>query len=190
MPSIRYVFNPVALPELAYYPHGNAIECDILAGAADAVLRGLRELEVDRRGSIVIEPVEMAFSGTAAEAEQQLGALAHAPVREEVEAGIREGCHLPSFYVHLVIAGLIGAVGIIANSQILGGSAGCTYQPNSRRSGQVRGLARGQGRSGERGGSACLAGRTAPCRRRVLGGGAAVAALVLAGAPGGPWGSR
>ncbi|MEV1069941.1 DUF389 domain-containing protein, partial [Streptomyces sp. NPDC050263] len=76
---------------------------------------------LDRRGSIVIEPVEMAFSGTAAAAEQQqLGALAHAPVWEEVEARIRaEGTYLPSFYVYLVVAGVIGAVGIITNSQIL-----------------------------------------------------------------------
>lgn len=86
----RYVFNLVALPELAHNPDGDAVECDILAGAANAVLRGLRELELGRRGSIVIEPVEMAFSGVAAEVEQhQLGALAHAPVWEEVEARIR-----------------------------------------------------------------------------------------------------
>jgi uncharacterized hydrophobic protein (TIGR00271 family) len=117
----RYVFNLMVLPELARNPDGDAVECDILAGAANAVLRELRELELDRRGSIIIEPVEMAFSGTAAEAEQQqLGALAHAPVWEEVEARIRaEGTYLPSFYVYLVIAGVIGAVGIITNSQIL-----------------------------------------------------------------------
>ncbi|MEF9880987.1 DUF389 domain-containing protein [Streptomyces sp. P9-A4] len=116
-----YVFNLVVLPGLAQNPDGDAIECDILAGAANAVLRSLRELELDRRGAIVIEPVEMAFSGVAAEAEQQqLGALAHAPVWEEVEARIRaEGTYLPSFYVYLVIAGVIGAVGIITNSQIL-----------------------------------------------------------------------
>lgn len=54
-----------------------------------------------------------------AEAEQ-LGALAHAPVWEEVEARIRaEGTYLPGFYVYLVIAGVIGVVGILTNSQIL-----------------------------------------------------------------------
>ncbi|MFF0449951.1 DUF389 domain-containing protein [Streptomyces sp. NPDC004609] len=121
----RYVFNMVVLPELAHNPDGDAIECDILTGAANTVLRGLRELELDRRGSIVIEPVEMAFSGIAAEAEQQqLGALAHVPVWEEVEAHIRaEGTYSPSFYVYLVIAGVIAgviaAVGILTNSQIL-----------------------------------------------------------------------
>ncbi|MFI1888449.1 DUF389 domain-containing protein [Streptomyces jumonjinensis] len=117
----RYVFNLIVLPGRARNPDGDAVECDILAGAANTVLRGLRELEIERRGSIVIEPVETAFSGAAAEAErQQLGALAHAPVWEEVEARIRaQGTYLPSFYVYLVIAGVIGAVGIITNSQIL-----------------------------------------------------------------------
>jgi uncharacterized hydrophobic protein (TIGR00271 family) len=117
----HYVFNLVVLRGMARNPDGDAIECDVLAGAANAVLRGLRELALDRRGSIVVEPVEMAFSGAAAEAEQrQLGALAHAPVWEEVEARIRaEGTYLPSFYVYLVIAGLIGSVGILTNSQIL-----------------------------------------------------------------------
>nr|AEG64674.1 integral membrane protein [Streptomyces viridochromogenes] len=117
----RYVFNLVVLHGLARHPDGDAIECDILTGAANAVLRGLRELDLDRRGSLVIEPVEMAMSGAAAEAERkQLGALAHAPVWEEVEARIRaEGTYLPSFYVYLAIAGILGAVGIITNSQIL-----------------------------------------------------------------------
>ncbi|WP_435604349.1 DUF389 domain-containing protein [Streptomyces sp. bgisy130] len=117
----RYVFNLVVLPEQARNPDGDAIDCDILAGAANAVLRGLRELGIDRRGSMVIEPVEMAFLGAAAEEQQkQLGALAHAPVWAEVEARIRaEGTYLPRFYVYLVIAGVIGAVGIITNSQIL-----------------------------------------------------------------------
>ncbi|EDY53506.1 MULTISPECIES: DUF389 domain-containing protein [Streptomyces] len=117
----RFVFNLVVLPEPARNPDGDAIVCDVLAGAANSVLRGLRELELDRRGSIVIEPVEMAFSEAAGAAEQrQLGALAHAPVWEEVEARMRaEGTYLPSFYVYLTIAGVIGAVGILTNSQIL-----------------------------------------------------------------------
>ncbi|MFE2140697.1 DUF389 domain-containing protein [Streptomyces sp. NPDC059456] len=117
----RCVFNRVVLLGLARNPDGDAVECDILAGAANAVLRGLRELELDRLGSIVIEPVEMAFSATAAKAEeQQLGALAHTPVWAEVEARIQtEGTFRPSFYVYLTIAGVIGSVGILTNSQIL-----------------------------------------------------------------------
>jgi uncharacterized hydrophobic protein (TIGR00271 family) len=44
----------------------------------------------------------------------------HAPLWIAVEARIRaEGTYLPSFYLFLTIAGLIGAVGIVTNSQIL-----------------------------------------------------------------------
>ena len=43
-----------------------------------------------------------------------------APVWEMVEAVIRQGeAYAPSFYVLLAVAGLIGAVGILTNSQIL-----------------------------------------------------------------------
>ena len=43
-----------------------------------------------------------------------------APVWEMVDAGIRAGqAYAPSFYMLLIIAGLIGAVGILTNSQIL-----------------------------------------------------------------------
>lgn len=117
----RYVFNLVAAPAGARKPDGDAIECDILAGAANTVLRGLRELALDSRGSIVIAPVDMAFSQAATEAEERhLGRLAHAPVWEVVEARIRaQGTYAPSFYFYLVVAGLIGSVGILTNSQIL-----------------------------------------------------------------------
>ncbi|MDH6122266.1 putative hydrophobic protein (TIGR00271 family) [Kitasatospora sp. GAS204A] len=117
----RHVFDLVALPGVVRSPDGDAVECDVLAGAANDVLRGLRALQVERRGALVIESVEMAYSGIAAAAEtRRLGPLAHEPVWELVEARIRaEGTYRPSFYLYLIIAGLIGSVGIVTNSQIL-----------------------------------------------------------------------
>ncbi|MFC7265180.1 DUF389 domain-containing protein [Streptomyces lutosisoli] len=102
-------------------PDGDAVECDVLTGAANEVLRGLRDLGLERRGSIILAPVDVAFSQRAAKAgAEELGAQARAPVWEEVEARIRaEGSYPPSFYLFLVIAGIIGAVGILTNSQIL-----------------------------------------------------------------------
>ena len=115
------VLNLVVLPGRARNPDGDAIECDVVSGTANTVLPNLRRLQVDRRGSIVIEPVELAISGRVADIEtRQLGALANAPVWEEVEARIRaEGRYSPSFYLFLISAGIIGAVGILTNSQIL-----------------------------------------------------------------------
>ncbi|MDH6109315.1 putative hydrophobic protein (TIGR00271 family) [Kitasatospora sp. MAP12-15] len=117
----HYVFNLLVHPGAARNPAGEAVECDVLTGAANETLGRLRSLGVERRGSIMVDPVEMALSGPAARVEaQRLGPRAHAPVWEEVEARIRaEGTYLPSFYLYLIVAGLIGSVGIITNSQIL-----------------------------------------------------------------------
>lgn len=114
------VLNLIVQRGAARNPDGDGIVCDVLTGAANDVLRALRALHLDSRGSIVIEPVDMAFVGGGAAAAQELGALAHAPVWDQVEARIRaEGTYAPSFYLYLVIAGLIGAVGIVTNSQVL-----------------------------------------------------------------------
>lgn len=115
------VLNLIVQTGAARNPDGDAIACDVLTGGANEVLQGLRALGVDRLGSIVIEPVDMVFSGRAAEAgTQKLGPMTRAPVWEQVEARIRaEGTYAPSFYLYLVIAGLIGSVGIVTNSQIL-----------------------------------------------------------------------
>ncbi|WP_431676825.1 DUF389 domain-containing protein [Kitasatospora sp. KL5] len=115
------VLNLVLLPGSARRPDGDALECDVLAGGANEVLRGLRALELDTLGSVVVEPVDLAFLGRAAQdGARRLGLRAHAPVWEEVEARIRaQTAFAPSFYLYLVVAGLIGAVGIVTNSQIL-----------------------------------------------------------------------
>ncbi|MBK3633702.1 DUF389 domain-containing protein [Streptomyces sp. MBT97] len=102
-------------------PDGDAVQCDVLTGAANEVLRGLRDLGLEQRGSIVLDPVGTVFSDRAARVwATELGARLRAPVWAQVEARIRaEGSYPPSFYLFLVIAGIIGAVGIITNSQIL-----------------------------------------------------------------------
>lgn len=47
-------------------PDGDAIECDVLTGAANEVLRGLRALGLEHDGSIVLDPVGLVFSERAA----------------------------------------------------------------------------------------------------------------------------
>ncbi|MEV4880041.1 DUF389 domain-containing protein [Streptomyces cyaneofuscatus] len=115
------VLNLIVQRDAARNPDGDSIACDVLTGAANGVLHRLRALRVDQRGSLVIEPVDMAFASAAAEGGRRaLGPLGGAPVWEQVEARIRsEGRYRPSFYLYLVIAGMIGSVGIVTNSQIL-----------------------------------------------------------------------
>ncbi|MFE3515145.1 DUF389 domain-containing protein [Streptomyces sp. NPDC059166] len=116
-----YVLNLTVRRGSVHRPDGDEVSCDVLTGAANAVLHSLRELGVDVRGSLLVEQVDLAFPGRATDAAMRgLGRLAHAPVWEQVEARIRsEGRYAPSFYLYLVVAGLIGSVGIVTNSQIL-----------------------------------------------------------------------
>ncbi|MFF8865190.1 DUF389 domain-containing protein [Streptomyces sp. NPDC015139] len=105
----------------AHVPDGDWVECDVLTGAANGLLADLRELGVDRTGSIAVDDVDTMFSDRAERIATRLpSALVHAPLWAAVEARIRKaGTYPPSFYLFLVIAGLIGSVGIMTNSQIL-----------------------------------------------------------------------
>jgi uncharacterized hydrophobic protein (TIGR00271 family) len=102
-------------------PDGDLIECDVLTGAINGVFAALQEMELDEHGSITVEVVELAASRSAERAEQtQLGKSAAAPWWAELDARIQSGARfVPSFYLLLVIAGLLAAIGIVSNSQIL-----------------------------------------------------------------------
>ncbi|GAA1363960.1 DUF389 domain-containing protein [Catellatospora chokoriensis] len=102
-------------------PAGDVIECDVLAGAANGVLARLRELQVHLHGSLMADPVDLVMSDRVDAAAAGLrGPLARAPVWAEVEARIdADATYTPSFYLYLVIAGVIGAIGLLTNSQIL-----------------------------------------------------------------------
>jgi uncharacterized hydrophobic protein (TIGR00271 family) len=117
-PGVR---NLVILPGAARRPDGDAVQFDLLTAAANPVLRELRAHTANDHSSVVIENVDAAIttpSETPARHGTRLGELA--PVWEMVEARIRSGgAYDPSFFILLVIAGLIGAVGILTNSQIL-----------------------------------------------------------------------
>jgi len=114
------VQNLVVLQAAVHRPEGDAVHFDLTEGAANPVFRELRELGLARQGSISVERVDATLA--AAGAAGETGALRRetAPVWEMVEAIIRGGAvYAPSFYGLLIIAGLIGAVGILTNSQIL-----------------------------------------------------------------------
>jgi uncharacterized hydrophobic protein (TIGR00271 family) len=115
------VLNLIVLEGAARSPDGDAVQFDVITAEANRVLRALRDLEVDRRGSIIVENVDAEISARAAAAEgQQPRALNFAPIWEEAEARIRAGgTYPPSWFALLAIAAVIGVVGILTNSQIL-----------------------------------------------------------------------
>ncbi len=104
-----------------HHPDGDAIQFDVLHGRANEVVAQLRTLEIDERGSIVLEPVTTSISALAAKEEGSRPRFEEfAPVWEEVDARIRsDGRFPPSWFALLTIAGLIAAVGLLTNSQIL-----------------------------------------------------------------------
>jgi uncharacterized hydrophobic protein (TIGR00271 family) len=114
------VRNLVVLPSAAR-PAGDAVQFDVTDGSANAVLQKLRDAGVHDDSQVDVDTVEAALGGG------QLGGGQrrtyhgeHPPVWPVVEARIRENAeYAPSFFALLAFAGLIGACGILTNSQIL-----------------------------------------------------------------------
>lgn len=115
-PGVR---NLVVLPGAARHPDGDAVQFELLTRFANPLLRELRAQA--HEDSVIIENVDAAISGPAARpSAEKAGDAEVAPVWELVESAIRAGGGCPpSFFILLVIAALIGAVGILTNSQIL-----------------------------------------------------------------------
>jgi uncharacterized hydrophobic protein (TIGR00271 family) len=115
-PGVR---NLVVLPGAARHPDGDVLQFELLTQFANPVLRELRARVRD--GGVIIENVHAAMIGPAsAPAERTAGHAEVAPVWELVDSTIRAGgVYPPSFFILLVIAALIGAVGILTDSQIL-----------------------------------------------------------------------
>jgi uncharacterized hydrophobic protein (TIGR00271 family) len=115
------VMNLIVQAGAVRNPDGDAVHCDVLHGAANDVIEHLHDLGVDERGSIIVENVDTSMSARANAATARLGRFERfTPVWAEVESRIAfDGTFPPSWYALLVIAGLIGSVGILTNSQIL-----------------------------------------------------------------------
>jgi uncharacterized hydrophobic protein (TIGR00271 family) len=119
------VLNLVVVKGAARRPDGDAVQFDLRPGSANPVFRQLRDLRGAGLRSVMVETVDASLAEPEqAPARRGIGQqIRHgelAPVWEMVEARIRDGgVYPPSFFVLLVIAALIAAVGILTNSQIL-----------------------------------------------------------------------
>jgi uncharacterized hydrophobic protein (TIGR00271 family) len=114
------VSNVVVLAGSARQPDGDAIQLDVRNRSANAVLQQIRASR-DQASPIAVVSVD-AVIGEQPDAAATFGVVQRdsAPVWAVVEARIRANAvYPPSFYILLAIAGLIGAVGILTNSQIL-----------------------------------------------------------------------
>jgi uncharacterized hydrophobic protein (TIGR00271 family) len=119
--SLPGIQNLIVLEGAGHRPDGDAVLFDVHDSAANPVFRVLRDLGLDHDNSIAVEQVDASLTDTARRGRgisSDAGEIA--PVWEMVEATIRGGAtYSPSFFILLTIAGLIGAVGILTNSEIL-----------------------------------------------------------------------
>jgi uncharacterized hydrophobic protein (TIGR00271 family) len=115
------VLNVVRLKDAATRPRGDLILFDVPREDASVLLAELRELGLEREGTIAIEAIESAPSDLARQAiAASRGSPADAVVWEEVEQHTSESAELSaSFLAFMVLATLIAAVGILTDSQIL-----------------------------------------------------------------------
>jgi uncharacterized hydrophobic protein (TIGR00271 family) len=115
------VANLIFLERAAQRPEGDVILCDVAREDASVIVSDLRELEIDKEGSISIEEITSQISDAAERAEAVApGLVSDAVVWEEVESRTSENVELSaSFLAFMVLATLIAAVGILTDQLIL-----------------------------------------------------------------------
>jgi uncharacterized hydrophobic protein (TIGR00271 family) len=115
------VCNLIFLERAAQRPEGDVILCDVAREDASVVIGDLRELDIDREGSIAMEEVDSQVSEAAERAEEAAeGMPSDAVVWEEVETRTSENVELSApFLAFMVIAMLIAAVGIFTDQIVL-----------------------------------------------------------------------
>lgn len=110
------ISNLVVLPGAARKPTGDLVMCDVTRAAANEVIELLDRLDVESRGSVAAERVDLSL-GRAASGDSHRD---EAVVWEELQQRIDETSRLTWSYVaFLVIAVLIAAIGIIQDSPVL-----------------------------------------------------------------------
>ena len=115
------VINIIRLDGCSRRPDGDVVLCDVAREDASVILGDLKALDLRNRGSITLLPIDTAISKAADEAERHApGAPSDAVVWEEVEQRTSESVELSGvFLLFMVLAGLIAAVGIYLDSEIL-----------------------------------------------------------------------
>ena len=113
--------NVVRIRDVAERPGGDLFLCDVAREDASVVIAELRELGLEQRGSIALEPIAALVSDAARRAEEvAVGSPADAVVWETVESQTSESSELSlSFVGFMLLATMIAALGIIQDSIIL-----------------------------------------------------------------------
>ncbi|WP_037858442.1 DUF389 domain-containing protein [Streptomyces sp. NRRL S-340] len=111
----------VVLPGAARSPSGDVVMCDVAREAADELLGGLRELGIDRTGSIAVESIDLSLSDRADRAEEEApGEAADAVLWEELTEATHEESTLSITYLAFItLATMIAACGVVLDNAVL-----------------------------------------------------------------------
>ncbi len=109
------VCNLIFLERAARRPEGDVILCDVAREDASVIISDLKELEIDREGSIAMEEIDSLISDAADRAIHAAEGLpTDAVIWEEVEARTSENIELSaSFLAFMMLACLIASVGVM-----------------------------------------------------------------------------
>ncbi|MEU8792053.1 DUF389 domain-containing protein [Streptomyces sp. NPDC048643] len=111
----------VVLPGAARNPVGDLVMCDVAREAGDELIGGLRDLGIDRTGSIAVEDIDLSLSKRADKAEAEApGEGADAVLWEHLEEATHEESTLSVTYVAFItIATMIAACGVVLDNAVL-----------------------------------------------------------------------
>ncbi|MEU8645793.1 DUF389 domain-containing protein [Streptomyces sp. NPDC048674] len=111
----------VVLPGAARNPAGDVVLCDVAREAGDELIGGLRDLGIDRTGSIAVEDIDLSLSKRADKAEADApGEGADAVLWEHLEEATHEESTLSVTYVAFItIATMIAACGVVLDNAVL-----------------------------------------------------------------------
>lgn len=109
------------VPGAARNPVGDVVMCDVAREAGDTLIGGLRELGIDKSGSIALENIDLSLSLRADKAEDEApGEGADAVLWEQLTEATHEESTLSITYVAFItLATMIAACGVVLDNAIL-----------------------------------------------------------------------
>jgi len=115
------VTHVVVLPGAAVEPVGDLLFCDVVREGASEIIGRLRELGVDRDGSIMLEKVDTTLSAAADRAERRVPGLGvDAVVWQEIEyTTTQESTLSAAFLTFMIVATVIAGIGVLLDQPIL-----------------------------------------------------------------------
>ncbi|MCX4589905.1 DUF389 domain-containing protein [Streptomyces sp. NBC_01549] len=111
----------VVLTGAARNPAGDVVMCDVAREAGDELIGALREIGLDRTGSIAVENIDLSLSKRAEKAEEEApGEGADAVLWEHLADATHEESTLSVTYVAFItLATMIAACGVVLDNAIL-----------------------------------------------------------------------